>query len=79
MSLQSISHNLYEHTYLGYQASIYVLWEASLDFPTGMLVEVGRPGTTARTMRVNRPFSSPFEAIIEGKVMVEQYVQSQNG
>lgn len=49
MSLQSTSHDLYVHAYLGYQASIYVLWESSVEFPTGMLVEVGKPGATART------------------------------
>ncbi|WP_367616798.1 hypothetical protein [Pseudomonas xanthosomatis] len=78
MSLQPTSHDLYVHSYLGYEASIYVLWESSVEFPTGMLVEVGRPGATARTLRVSRPFASSTEAILEGKVMVEQYVQSQN-
>lgn len=77
MSLQSTSHDLYVHAYLGYQASIYVLWESSVEFPTGMLVEVGKPGATARTLRVSRPFSSSTEAILEGKVMAEQYVESQ--
>ncbi|HDS1755179.1 MULTISPECIES: hypothetical protein [Pseudomonas] len=79
MNLQSTNHDLYVHSYLGYQASIYVLWESCTDSPTGMLVEVGRPGSVSRTLRVSRAFSSSTEAILEGKVMAEQYVQSQAG
>lgn len=79
MSLQATSHDLYVHTYLGYQASIYVLWGASDESPTGMLVEVGKPGGTPRTLRASRQFSSSTEAILEGKVMAEQYVQNQAG
>lgn len=77
MSLQTASHDLYVHSYLGYQASIYVLWQPCFDTPTGMLVEVTRPGGGSRTLRVARGFTSSAEAIQEGKFMAEQFVAAE--
>lgn len=77
MNLQSSTHDLYVHSYLGYRASIYVLWEPDFDYPAGMLVEVGRPGGITRALRVRSGFASSEEAVLAGKALAQQFVENE--
>lgn len=67
------SHELFFHESFGYHGSIYVLWCSWVESPTGLIVEITKPGTKPHTVRVKHGFDSTSLAVKEGRYIVERH------